>query len=85
MTIRVLIVEDSVLTREILRDIFDGCDDFLVVGEAENGLKAIKLATELNPDLITMGSGNASYGWLSGHSGNYAEKSDPYSGCQQCC
>lgn len=54
MTIRVLIVDDSRMAREILRDIFEEEEDFVVVGEAENGQKAQALALELQPNLITM-------------------------------
>ena len=54
MTIRVLIVDDSVLIKEILRDIFDDYDDFEVVGEAGNGQEAVTLTLAHKPDLITM-------------------------------
>lgn len=54
MTIRVLIVDDSLMAREVLRDIFEGQEDFVVVGEAKNGQEALVLAKEKEPTLITM-------------------------------
>jgi two-component system, chemotaxis family, protein-glutamate methylesterase/glutaminase len=52
--IRVLIVDDSPLARELLRDFLESEDDMEVVGEAGNGLMAVELAGELMPDVITM-------------------------------
>jgi two-component system, chemotaxis family, protein-glutamate methylesterase/glutaminase len=52
--IRVLVVEDSPTDRELLVSTL-GCDpEFTVVGQAENGARAVELARELRPDLITM-------------------------------
>lgn len=50
---RVLIVDDAVFMRNMIRDIFTG-DGFEVVGEAANGLEAIDKFKELQPDLVTM-------------------------------
>lgn len=52
--IKVLLADDSLLTRAILRDIFRATDDIRVVGEAENGQEAVSLAGVLKPDLIVM-------------------------------
>ncbi|MDR3342776.1 MAG: chemotaxis-specific protein-glutamate methyltransferase CheB [Treponema sp.] len=52
--IRVLIVDDSPLTRTILRDFFERDEQFRVIGEAGDGLEAIQKTHDLNPDLITM-------------------------------
>jgi two-component system chemotaxis response regulator CheB len=52
--IRVLIAEDSVTDRELLVEILSGDPEFTVVGLAENGARAVELARELRPDLITM-------------------------------
>ena len=50
---RVVVAEDETLIRldiiEILRD-----EGFEVVAEADNGKKAVELATELKPDLVLM-------------------------------
>ena len=54
MAIRVLIVDDSIMAREILREIFQETQDFVVIGEATNGQEAITLVAQHQPDLITM-------------------------------
>ena len=51
---RVLIVDDSDLMRNLIAEIIDDTDDFKVVGEARNGLEAIRLLHELNPDILTL-------------------------------
>lgn len=50
---RVLVVDDALFMRNMLRDIFSqaGWD---VVGEAENGEVAVALYGQLQPDLVTM-------------------------------
>lgn len=53
-TKRVLIVDDHILFREGVRNIFDSQPDFEVVGEASDGVEAIILASNLVPDLILM-------------------------------
>ena len=52
--IKVLLTDDSPLTRAILRDIFRASGDILVVGEAENGREAVAMTSLLKPDLIVM-------------------------------
>lgn len=52
--IRVLITDDHLIMREGLRMILGNCADIQVVGEAENGLRAIELAEETQPDVILM-------------------------------
>lgn len=55
--IRLLMVEDHKLLRVGLRSIFEEYSNLVVVGEAEDGISAIKLAKELNPDVILMDLG----------------------------
>ena len=52
--IRVLIVDDSALSREVLRAILEEQDDIEVVAEAVNGMEAVQLVQQLRPDLVTM-------------------------------
>ena len=52
--IRVLLVDDSSLTRSLLRAFLEDDQDIEIVGEAVNGREAVKLARELKPNLVTM-------------------------------
>lgn len=52
--IRVLLVDDSSMARELLRDILHESSDIRVIGEATNGQEAVALAKELKPDVICM-------------------------------
>lgn len=52
--IRVLIVDDSHLGRELIGAILAKAEDIEVVGEAVNGREGVEKALALKPDLITM-------------------------------
>lgn len=52
--IRILIVEDHELTRNGLIFSFNRKSSFDIVGEADNGAKAIRLAEDKQPDVILM-------------------------------
>ena len=52
--IKVLLVDDHALFREGLRSLLDDQDDIEIVGEAEDGLEATKLASTLSPTVILM-------------------------------
>jgi DNA-binding NarL/FixJ family response regulator len=54
MSIRILIADDHNILREGLVELLEKETDFTVVGEAGNGLDAVRLAGELKPDLIIM-------------------------------
>jgi len=50
---RVLIVDDAIFMRNMIKDIFHD-DQFEIVGEAANGVEAVEKYKELKPDLVTM-------------------------------
>ena len=52
--IRVLIVDDSLFIRTILRDMLKGSPDIEIVGTAVNGIDALAKISELKPDVITL-------------------------------
>jgi NarL family two-component system response regulator YdfI len=52
--IRLLIADDHLIVRQGLRLILETEDGFELVGEASDGAEAVKLAGELNPDVILM-------------------------------
>jgi DNA-binding NarL/FixJ family response regulator len=51
---RILLADDHALMRAGLRALLDGMPNMEVVGEAEHGGEALKLAAQLHPDLILM-------------------------------
>ncbi|HFD04520.1 MAG TPA: response regulator [Firmicutes bacterium] len=53
MDTRVLIVDDALFMRRMLRDILEK-NGYIVCGEASNGREAVEKYQELNPDLVTM-------------------------------
>jgi two-component system chemotaxis response regulator CheB len=54
MAIRVLVVDDSPFVCRLLTSHLQSSPDFEVVGTALNGLRAIELAAELKPDVVTL-------------------------------
>src|SRR5690348_3115481 len=52
--IRVLLVEDSVVQREILRRILGPDSGCVIVGEARNGREAVSMVETVRPDVVLM-------------------------------
>ena len=55
--IKVLLVEDHTMTRMGLQLVMEKAEDIEIVGEAEDGQKAVELTKEYNPDVILMDIG----------------------------
>src|SRR6056297_3137899 len=53
MGVRVMVVDDALFMRNMLKDIFTKAGHE-IVGEAANGEEAVTKYTELKPDLVTM-------------------------------
>ncbi len=51
---RAVVVDDSAIARELLREWLEADDDLEVVGEAADGETAIELITRLRPDVATI-------------------------------
>jgi two-component system, chemotaxis family, protein-glutamate methylesterase/glutaminase len=52
--VSLLIVDDSLVFRKFLGDIFDNCDELVVVGEAQNGIEALDMVLRTMPDVILL-------------------------------
>lgn len=52
--VRVLLVDDSGLVRDMIRAILESDPGIVVVGEASNGVEAVAKVASLKPDIVTM-------------------------------
>jgi two-component system LytT family response regulator/two-component system response regulator LytT len=52
--IRTVVVDDEPLARARLRTFLEGIDDVELVGEAGNGVEALRLIQEMGPDLVVL-------------------------------
>ena len=51
---KIVIVEDHTILREGLKALLSSTDGLVVVGEAGDGRDAVRIASELEPDLMLM-------------------------------
>ena len=54
MKIKILLTDDHKILRNGMRSMIDKEPDLEVVGEAENGITAVQMACDLNPDVVIM-------------------------------
>jgi len=54
MATRILIADDDVSIRRLLRRLIEGHDDWSVCGDAQDGNEAVRKATQLSPDVIVL-------------------------------
>lgn len=54
MAVKILLVDDHQVLREGLRSLLEQQPNMEVVGEASDGMMALRLVRELHPDLVIM-------------------------------
>jgi DNA-binding NarL/FixJ family response regulator len=64
MTIRVMLVDDHKILRDALKIVLAREEDINFVGEASNGVAALKLVNELRPDVVVMDIGMPDMGGI---------------------
>lgn len=52
--VRILVVDDSLISRRVIVEMINKAPDMKVIGEASNGLEAVRLNHSLQPHLIVM-------------------------------
>lgn len=64
MTIRVMLVDDHKILRDALKIVLAREEDINFVGEASNGVEALKLIKEMHPDVVVMDIGMPDMGGI---------------------
>jgi len=54
MSVKILLADDHAIVRQGLHSLLEKEPDIEVVGEAEDGRKAMQLVRELEPDIVIM-------------------------------
>ena len=54
MEIKILLADDHKITRDGLKALLENQKNMIVIGEAENGRQAVRLALELAPNIVVM-------------------------------
>lgn len=54
MAHKILVVDDAMFMRTMIKNLLKSSSDFEVIGEAENGMEAIQKYKELQPDIVTL-------------------------------
>lgn len=54
MSIKVLLAEDHKILRAGIKNLLQNEKDIILIGEADNGIDALKMAMELKPDVVLM-------------------------------
>jgi DNA-binding NarL/FixJ family response regulator len=53
-TVRVLVVDDQLVFREVARHVLDATPGFELIGEADSGDAALSATAEMRPDLVLL-------------------------------
>ena len=54
MTTRVVLAEDNEIVRRGIRRLLNKAQDIVVIGEANNGIEALRLVEEMQPDVLLL-------------------------------
>ncbi len=57
VSIKIVLADDHTILRAGLKSLIDVMSDYEVIGEADNGLEAVELVKELQPDIVIMDIG----------------------------